>query len=460
MLGATLADWQKKREEEAARLAAMRSNVGGDEEEGSSKKKSPGRIAYEKKMQQKHIIGELQAAAKTSQAKPVNQLAKIDTDEERLEAYKQTTGYQARQQSYADYYAKKEQEKQNAVSAARWAGVASVVQAKQEAEEKNTGGKTLAMLIREDDPPNPLEKFKIWVDNNIIQPVKQWAENKIEQTWPALRATGPGENGIDLINKNRDLILGTVSSFNSFIKTYGGIPYKYEYMNRKGETTQEQQLHSIPINPTSLAISMSVQAEAPGIVDFFQWVFSPFNSPSYGMAQIEPDKYELIKKNIQPYVNLNGISNNPYFALRNPQVSTAAMIERVSPSLEICQKYVCTPTDKEIVIALSQNGPGFDAKRLEGILNDIEYVSENPETIINWQKYFNDQEAFSKEDGAYRYYILNWRGSGHNFDTWFMLNRYYNNAMVFEDAGNWSMPEGVNWEYLESLIENTPPAQP
>ncbi|MBI2332152.1 MAG: hypothetical protein HYU84_08345, partial [Chloroflexi bacterium] len=87
---------------------------GGDEGEGSSKKKSPGRIAYEKKMQQKHIIGELQAAAKTSQAKPVNQLAKIDTDEERLEAYKQTAGYQARQQSYAEYERQKAMEAQRA----------------------------------------------------------------------------------------------------------------------------------------------------------------------------------------------------------------------------------------------------------------------------------------------------------------------------------------------------------
>ncbi|MBI3169985.1 MAG: ParB N-terminal domain-containing protein [Chloroflexi bacterium] len=136
VLGATLADWQKKREEEAARLAAMRSNVGGEEEESSGKGRNPGRIAYEKKMQQKHIIGELQAAAKISQAKPVNQLAKIDTDEERLEAYKQTAGYQARQEHYAEYYAKKEQEKQNAVSAARWAGVASVAQEKQEEENK------------------------------------------------------------------------------------------------------------------------------------------------------------------------------------------------------------------------------------------------------------------------------------------------------------------------------------
>ncbi|MBI3167837.1 MAG: Ig-like domain repeat protein [Chloroflexi bacterium] len=185
VLGATLADWQKKREEEAARLAALRNSGGGggDEDEGSSKRKSPGRIAYEKKMQQKHIIGALQAAAKTSQAKPVNQLAKIDTEEERLEAYKQTAGYQARQESYAEYYAKKEQEKQNAVSAARWAGAASVAQAKQDSEKENTGGKALAMPIRDDDPPEKgsnwwdkvkqaWEDVKVWTNDHIVQPVK------------------------------------------------------------------------------------------------------------------------------------------------------------------------------------------------------------------------------------------------------------------------------------------------
>jgi len=409
---------------------------------------------------------------------------------------------------------KAEQERLNEVYAARWEGLASVAQGRQE-KEKNTGGKSLAVPVRDDGPPpNPIINiFPEWlrvlttqINDKVVQPIKvvskqtstalkefavntsiavqnkyeqakktvasvfskmkdnikEWVENKVDQTWPALRATGPGENGIPILNENRQIIKETASLFNNLITTLGGIPYKYEYTNGKGETVQKEQMHSVPINPTSLAISISVQAEAPSIIDFLQWLFRD-DSPSYGIAQIGPDEYELFKQNIQSYISLDGISNYPYFALKDAQVSTAAMIERISPSIEVCQKYDCTPTDREIVIALSQNGAGFDAERLEDILKNKEYRTNNPETIIDWQKYFSDQKAFPKEDGligAYRYYFLNWRASGHNFDTWFMLNRYYDNAMAFEASGDWAMPEGVDWGYIESLIENTLPAQP
>ncbi len=67
MLGATLADWQRKREEEEASLswrtvqgkraeAAAREGAGGKDG-----KKTPGQRAYEKKMKQKRIVGESQA---------------------------------------------------------------------------------------------------------------------------------------------------------------------------------------------------------------------------------------------------------------------------------------------------------------------------------------------------------------------------------------------------------------
>ncbi len=59
-LGATLADWQRRREEEEAR---KRAEAAAREEEGgrSGKKKTPGQIAFEKMMKQKHIVGESQA---------------------------------------------------------------------------------------------------------------------------------------------------------------------------------------------------------------------------------------------------------------------------------------------------------------------------------------------------------------------------------------------------------------
>ena len=59
MLGATLADWQRKREEEEARkrAEAAAQEQGG----GGSGKKTPGQRAYEAMMKQKHIVGASQA---------------------------------------------------------------------------------------------------------------------------------------------------------------------------------------------------------------------------------------------------------------------------------------------------------------------------------------------------------------------------------------------------------------
>jgi hypothetical protein len=58
MLGATLADWQRKREEEEAR---KRAEAAAQAEKGGSGKKTPGQRVYEKIMQQKRIIGVSQA---------------------------------------------------------------------------------------------------------------------------------------------------------------------------------------------------------------------------------------------------------------------------------------------------------------------------------------------------------------------------------------------------------------
>ncbi|MFN8380656.1 MAG: hypothetical protein U0V02_01880 [Anaerolineales bacterium] len=60
LLGATLADWQRKREEEEAKRRAD-AMAGEGEEGGGGGKKTPGQRAYEAMMQQKHIVGESQA---------------------------------------------------------------------------------------------------------------------------------------------------------------------------------------------------------------------------------------------------------------------------------------------------------------------------------------------------------------------------------------------------------------
>ncbi len=161
-MGATLAEWQRKRaEEEAARLAALRNSGGGGDEGGDGGgRTNAGRKAYQAMMQEKRIVGALQAEQNAKAQAAIAKAAQADmTQEEKLSAYKQTAGYVARQESNAEYerqkaleaqragernavsiaeeYKSQVREKQSAVSAARWAGVASVAKGKQDSEEEN-----------------------------------------------------------------------------------------------------------------------------------------------------------------------------------------------------------------------------------------------------------------------------------------------------------------------------------
>ncbi len=120
-----------------------------------------------------------EAARVQQQAKIAKVINADKTDDEKLAEYKQTASYQERQESYAVYYAQKEKEEQaeanrqaliaknedpspldmakvnqlvqNSVDAARWTGVASVAQAKQE------------------EKPNFFEGVISWVDQNQLE---------------------------------------------------------------------------------------------------------------------------------------------------------------------------------------------------------------------------------------------------------------------------------------------------
>lgn len=161
MLGATLAEWQKKREEEAARLAALiASNAGqGDEDEippdvlarrrGKVIAKNQAKRAQERVWEAARLQQQTQKQAQ--QQVKIAKLIEADmTADEKLAAYKQTLEFIARQERYAEY------ERQKAVEA-------------QQAEGKynNAYGlgnsKPLAMPASTDGPPtNILVKFWNW----------------------------------------------------------------------------------------------------------------------------------------------------------------------------------------------------------------------------------------------------------------------------------------------------------
>ncbi|MBK7450899.1 MAG: hypothetical protein IPJ47_16360 [Anaerolineales bacterium] len=98
--GSDLAEWQRKRaEEEAARLAALRNSGGGDEGGDGGGRTNAGRKAYAAMMQEKRIVGALQAEQNAKAQAAIAKAAQADmTQEEKLSAYKQTAGYIARQE--------------------------------------------------------------------------------------------------------------------------------------------------------------------------------------------------------------------------------------------------------------------------------------------------------------------------------------------------------------------------
>ncbi len=153
-----MAEWQRKRaEEEAARLAALRNSGGGDEGGDGGGRTNAGRKAYQAMMQEKRMVGALQAEqnVKAAQVAKAELIAKNE-DRSPLDM------------------AKVNQLVQNNVDAARWAGMAAVEQARQESEKKNTGGKSLAVPV----PQEPEPETSSWWD--LLNPFWYFSD----KPWP------------------------------------------------------------------------------------------------------------------------------------------------------------------------------------------------------------------------------------------------------------------------------------
>ncbi len=134
ILGATLADWQRRREEEEAR---KRAEAAAREEEGdrSGKRKTPGQRAYEKMVQQKHIIGALLVEKKENAE---HQQAR---DEYRAgeKAYDIAQAKAIQQQARDDYRAgERAYSVQQAEKAELQAGLSAYYEGREAGEEKRT----------------------------------------------------------------------------------------------------------------------------------------------------------------------------------------------------------------------------------------------------------------------------------------------------------------------------------
>jgi hypothetical protein len=161
VLGMTLADWQRKREEEeAARRAAERAKEVPDDV----------RARRRAKVIAKNEAKRAQERAWEQARQAQNKKPEIDEDSFMQKTYKKILSTANVITGMSTWKEKQEnQTHQNDVSAARWAGVASVAQ--EEVKKNASGvGKPLAMPVKNDDSPSDEEKswFKEKWDNFVI----------------------------------------------------------------------------------------------------------------------------------------------------------------------------------------------------------------------------------------------------------------------------------------------------
>jgi hypothetical protein len=140
VLGMTLADWQRKREEEAAaRLAAERANEVPDDVLARRRAK-----VMAKNQAQRAQESRWEAARQAQNAKP-----EIDEDTFMQKTYKKILSTANVIPGVSAWKEKQEEQaKQNAVSAARWVGAASVAQGRREEENLSN----IACVIKPEKP--------------------------------------------------------------------------------------------------------------------------------------------------------------------------------------------------------------------------------------------------------------------------------------------------------------------
>ncbi|MCP5463368.1 MAG: hypothetical protein H7A34_09430 [bacterium] len=437
LLGATLAEWQKKREEEDAARRASMQNSGGEEEDDRPRKKTPGQIAYEKKQQQKRIVAESQALMNQKKATQQAQ-SKIAKDknlakaESEMDKVKPVTPYVA--SSYLDKEeetwlkgvasqgawaavnareeAKKaEQERLNNVYAARWAGLASVAQ-------ENNGG-LLSMLWN----------ASISALGTIASPLKNIYSNK-------------GDNptvGETLVPRPSRWTIYYLPD-QAVMKTYLAASINVQ---SDGKNVDEKDKNS-HLGPAQLSRNELDTPYKTGFNDDGS-ICERANCRGYGLGLPGED----------PNDNVTAVRG---MGRRIQQVFDRA--ENLSEKYNI----ILTNTDKYIIAAMAQNGPGFDYNDINRVMTpENGFITDSQ---INWEAYFEvkqgeweervnqaNKNPLTKESAEVILYNSLFFTNGADFDTRYSLEKFYDETSNLEDKG-YSLPQDLDIERIKELITN------
>jgi hypothetical protein len=153
---------------------------------------------------------------------------------------------------------------------------------------------------------------------------------------------------------------------------------------------------------------------------------------------------------------------NPY----DPNVAVEGMSRRIEQVLKYAENQsekkdvILDETDRFIIVALSQNGPGFD-KNDVSIIYD-EYIKKDG--TIDWENYFEDKHKdWTETTWLKRAPLEIWQWiktgeGGKDFSTEFQLELYYQETPALESQG-YPLPEGLDIQRIEDLMNTSEQAK-
>ena len=335
-----------------------------------------------------------------------------------------------------------EQVRLNAVDAARWAGVAVVAQGKQ--EEKKPWWEQIAQTWNE-TIATPL--LNIW----------NTTSKQITNAWNFV--TTPIVNAWDTVTR--------------VVKDIAVDVFRFFY-NARGEdlvkVSEDEILRSpeIALWKTYIAAAINVQREGVNLGGYT----SGKGPAQLSQQQLDTDRGEPYPYGCKKISDKNAMEcrgyglglkdENPY----DPNIVVEGMTIRVEQVLKYAenqserQDIILDETDRFIIIALSQNGPGFDQNDVSIVFS--EYIDEDGK--VNWEKYFKKEyEDWKERPWLERTHLEVWQWiktgeRGKDFDTEFSLEMYYQEMRALESQG-YPFPEGLDTQRIEDLMNTSEQAK-
>ncbi len=191
---------------------------------------------------------------------------------------------------------------------------------------------------------------------------------------------------------------------------------------------------------TYTAVGIAVQSEWPDPIIWDE--YSGEGPAEVSDAQMNTPYGDKVKHRENGYgLGMPGQNQN------NGYVASVAMRARLDQVLKLCHD-VCTNTDKFIIAALAQNGPGFTQANMKNILNPKNGFLNNDGTI-SWEAYFTKANETSDDSWGHQQ-----RTDGLDYDTSFMLRLFYLDAKEMEAHG-WYLPDDLDQERIKHLFNYT-----